>query len=362
MNVSRVILLFIPILVFSQNKQETNAIDVNFFQGNVLLHSQDLGHLLGHPEGFMINFSRQTHGNKEWHKAYNYPDYGGYFLYQDFNNAFLGKMYSAGLNYNFYFFNRTLQFKVAEGIAYATNPYNKETNSKNKSFGTNVTANTNISLLYKKDYLLAKFGVQAGILFTHYSNGRIKSPNSGVNSYNLSFGVNYNFNDKVKTVTDTVKFDMKFTEPLKYNFVLRSGVNESALIRSGQFAFYHLGTYIDKRINRKSALQFGADLFITPSLKELIKFQSVAYPEKNIDASTDFKRVGLFVGHELFINKLSFETQVGLYVYKPFKNDTAMYNRVGAKYYITKNIFSSFHIKTHLFLAEALEFGVGYRL
>ena len=358
----KALLFLIPILVFAQKKAETNAVDVNFFRGNVLLHTQDLAHLLGHPSGVMINFSRQTHGSKAWHKAYNYPDYGAFFLYQDFNNPILGKMYSAGLNYNFYFFNRNVQFKIAEGIAFATNPYDKETNSKNKAFGTNITANTNIALSYKKEYILDNFGLQAGILFTHYSNGRVKSPNSGINSYNFNVGINYNFNDKLKIEKDTVKFDMKFSEPIKYNFVFRTGINESAVIRSGQFAFYHLSAYVDKRINRKSAVQLGADLFITPSLKELINYQSIAYPERNINPNTDYKRIGIFFGHELFISKLSLETQIGAYVYRPFKNDISIYNRVGAKYYFTKNIFSSFHIKTHLFLAEALEFGVGYRL
>ena len=362
MNLYRAVLFLMPIFIFSQNKPETSAIDVNFFRGNVLLHSSDLGHLLGHPQGVMINFSRQTHGDKEWHKAYNCPDYGAYFLYQDFNNKILGTMYSIGLNYNFYFFNRNMQLKVAEGIAYATNPYDKETNSKNKSFGTNVTANTNVSLIYKKEYLIDNFGFQAGILLTHYSNGRIKSPNSGINSCNLNIGVNYNFNDKAVTKIDTVAFNMRFSEPVRYNFAFRSGVNESTLVRSGQYPFYHFSAYADKRINRKSALQLGVDLFLTTSFKEFIKYQAIAFPEKNGDANTDYKRVGVFVGHELFINKLSLETQIGFYVYRPFKNDIIMYNRVGAKYYFTKNIFSSFHIKTHLFLAEALEFGVGYRL
>jgi hypothetical protein len=32
------------------------------------------------------------------------------------------------------------------------------------------------------------------------------------------------------------------------------------------------------------------------------------------------------------------------------------------KYYFAKKIFGEFSIKTHLFLAEALEFGLGYRL
>ena len=88
----------------------------------------------------------------------------------------------------------------------------------------------------------------------------------------------------------------------------------------------------------------------------------MAYPEKNIDANTDYKRIGLFVGHELLINKISLEAQIGYYVYQPFKKDIPVYDRVGMKYYFNKNIFGGFTIKTHLFLAEALEFGIGYRL
>lgn len=357
----KVFILF-PYLILAQNNAETNAIDVNLFRGNVLLHTQDLVQLLGHPDAVMINFSKQTHGSQEWHKAFNYPDYGGFFLYQNFNNDILGKMYSTGMNFNFYFLNRNLMVKIGQGIAYATSPYNKENNNKNKAFGTEVLANTNIGFFYKKDYLVENFGLQAGILFTHYSNGRIKSPNSGINTYGLNVGINYNFEDKIKREIDTVKFNRSLTEPIKYNFVFRTGVNESTVLRSGQFPFYHVGVYADKRINRKSAFQLGADLFLTTSFKEFIRYKSIAFPELNIDPNTDYKRVGIFVGHELFINKFSLEAQLGYYVYRPFKNDIALYDRVGAKYYFNKNLFAGFHIKTHLFLAEALEFGIGYRL
>ncbi len=93
-----------------------------------------------------------------------------------------------------------------------------------------------------------------------------------------------------------------------------------------------------------------------------IKYYSVAYPEKNIDPNTDYKRVGIFVGHELHINKISLEAQLGYYVYQPFKKDIAIYDRVGMKYYFGDRVFGSFTIKTHMFLAEALEFGIGVRL
>ena len=149
---------------------------------------------------------------------------------------------------------------------------------------------------------------------------------------------------------------------MRFNVVLRSGINENPIVNSGQFPFYHLSFYADKRINRKSRLQLGTELFLTKSIQEYVKYYAVAYPEMGVAADTDYKRVGVFVGHELIINRISLEAQLGFYVYQPFKRDIPVYDRVGIKYHFSDHFFGGFTIKTHLFLAEALEFGIGYRI
>lgn len=358
------LLLFAFSTAFSQENKETTAVEVDFLRGNVLPHTPDLYSLVnGHPEGVMISFLTKTHGSEEWHQAYDYPDYGYYFLYQDFKSELLGHNFSAGALYNFYFLNRKVQLKLSQGIAYTSNPYDKVDNNKNKAFGTPIMANTNIGLSYINEHLFSNFGITAGLLFTHYSNGRVKAPNSGINTYLLNLGINYNFSEKVENKRDTLQEKIAYNkEPIYYNAVFRTGINESPIIRSGQKPFYHLGFYAEKRLNRKSGLQLGADLFITTTFKEFIRFNSIAYPEKNIDPNTDYKRVGIFVGHELFVNRISLEAQVGFYVYQPYKHDIPIYDRVGMKYYVTKKLAVGFTIKTHIFLAEALEFGIGYKI
>lgn len=359
--------LFLFLLVFTasfgQEKGETTAVDVTYFTGNVLPHTDDLNHLItGHPQGVMVNLSRQTHGDKEWQKVYGYPDYGAYFLYQDYKNNILGEVYALGAHYDFYSFNRKFVFKISQGIAFATNPHNKESNSKNSAFGSSVMANTNFGFTYKKENIIDKIGFQAGILFTHFSNGRIKAPNSGINTYNINIGLNYNFDNQADVrKMDTIAPDLTFKEPLHYNFVLRTGVNESPVINSGQHPFYHIGFYVDKRLGRKSALQLGTEVFISKFYKDFIKYQTIAYPEQGLDPNTDYKRVGIFIGHELFINRISLEAQIGYYVYQPYKFDIPIYDRLGMKYYFTKNMFTGLSIKTHIFLAEAMEFVVGVR-
>jgi hypothetical protein len=350
-------------VALSQENKETTALTFSILRGNVLPHKEDMHHLVnGHPEGLMISYVKKTYGSKEWQRAYNNPDYGAYFLYQDFKSPTLGVNYSIGALYHFYALKRHLQIKVSQGVAITSNPYDRVENSKNKAFATRILANSNIGISYYKENLFKKIDLHAGLLFSHYSNGRIKAPNSGINTYLLNLGMSYNFEDNKHLRVDTLTYSKKFTEPIKYNVVFRTGINESPLIRSGQHPFYHIGFYADKRINRKSALQLGTELFLTPSMKEYIKYMAVAFPEKGYTTHTDDNRIGIFIGHELFVNKFSLEAQMGYYIYRPFDVDIPIYNRTGMKYYITKKLFASFTIKTHFFLAEALEFGVGARL
>jgi len=359
------IVFILSTLAFSQDKKTSSSyIDVNYFRGNIALHSNSILHLItGHPEGIILSWNKKTFGNKDWEQRYNYPDYGFSFSYQDFKNTVLGENYSVYGHYNFYFFKRNLMFRVRQGIAYATRPYDKIKNHKNIAFGTRLLSSTYIMLNYKKERIIDRFGLQGGLSLLHYSNANTKSPNTSINSITLNIGVTYNLDDEQPKYIKTISEEEKFTQPIKYNFVFRSGLNESDVIGSGQFPFYIFSAYADKRISRKSALQLGADVFISKFLKEFIQFNAVAFPEReSIDANTDYKRVGVFVGYELFINKISVITQVGYYVYSPFDFNGITYFRIGLKRYFGDKWFGALTLKSHGASAEALEFGIGVRL
>lgn len=246
-----------------------------------------------------------------------------------------------------------------------SNPYDKETNNKNNAFGTKIMDNNYFLLQYKKENIIDKIGLQAGFMLTHFSNGRFKAPNSGINTIAFNVGLNYNFNDKQEFIVDSLPSKDTYKERIKYNIAFRTGISEGPVPHLGQRQFYHIGLYADKRIGRKSALQLGTDVFFSRYLRDYIEFVSVAFPEDHksyTDPGTDYKRIGLFVGHELFINKLSIETQLGYYVYKPFDYEIDLYQRVGIKYYLYKNIFTGVGLKTHGGRAEAIEATVGVRL
>ena len=146
----------------------------------------------------------------------------------------------------------------------------KTENHKNIAFGSRLLSSTYVMINYKKERLFDRFGLQAGFSLIHYSNANVKAPNSSINSLTFNVGITYSLDEQELEYQNT--FDdneEKFTQPMKYNFAFRSGVNESDVVGSGQFPFYIFSAYADKRINHKSAFQFGTDVFFSNFLKFL---------------------------------------------------------------------------------------------
>ncbi|RNC91759.1 MAG: acyloxyacyl hydrolase [Allomuricauda sp.] len=358
------ICLFYCVLVFSQEKENPKyfTVDASQFYGGILLHNPDIAHLItAHPGGVILGFNRKRFGDDPWEAAYGFPDTGFSFVYQNMNNATLGENLGLYAHYNFYFLNRHLQFRIGQGIAYNTNPYDKETNFRNSAYGSHLLSSTMAMLNYHKEDLVAGFGVKAGLSLIHYSNANFKAPNTSTNTLALNVGLVYRLNPNENPVYKAYD-EEKLSEPIRFNGVLRFGLNEGDVVGSGQYGFMVLSGYLDKRIGNKSALQVGTDVFFSYFLNELIRFQANSFPEMMVDPDTDFKRVGLFVGHELFINKLSVVTQLGYYVYYPFDFEGRVYNRIGLKRYFGDKIFGSVALKSHAAAAEAVEFGIGIRL
>lgn len=348
----------------SQEEKAPNkyTIDASQFYGSVLKHNPSISHLItNHPGGVILSLNKKTFGREEWEQAYDYPDLGYSFIYQNMNNSTLGEHYGVFAHYNFYYLKRNLQLRFGQGISYNTNPYDKESNFRNNAYGTSLMASIYFMLNYHKENIYKGLGFKAGLSLIHYSNGSFKSPNTSTNTLAFNAGLIYDLEagKEVDFIVDVEKKNYK--ESIKYNLALRGGINSSDVEGMGQYPFYIVSAYVDKRIGRKSALHFGTDIFFSKFLKEQIRFQGIAFPENNVSADTDYKRVGVFIGHELFINKLSLTTQLGYYVYYPYDFEGRIYNRLGLKRYLGDKIFAEISIKAHAANAEAIEFGVGIR-
>jgi hypothetical protein len=359
-------LFFLYSMGWAQQDKDVKRVtmDANQYYGSILLHNPAISHLItGHPGGLILGWNKKTYGAQEWEQRYNYPDVGYSFIYQDMNNDVLGRNFGLYAHYNFYFLKRNVQFRLGQGIAYNTNPYNKNQNFRNNAYGSHLLSSTYLMLNYHKENIVKGVGFKGGLSVIHYSNANFKAPNTSTNTLAFNLGVTYDLDaGETPIAYSTSAPKEKIREPFHYNFVFRTGLNESDVINSGQFPFYILSAYADKRLSRFSAIQGGTDLFFSNFLKELIAFESIAFPEKNVAADTDYKRVGLFIGHELFINKMSVISQLGYYVYYPYDFEGQVYNRIGLKRYFNNQLFGAITLKSHGAKAEAVEFGIGIRL
>ena len=350
--------------ISAQNQEEPYSfIDAQYFSGIFLRHNKNVAHLVtDHPSGFMLSYNRRTSGNQYWHQAYNYPDWGISFQYQDFNNPVLGQNYTFYGHLNFYFLKRNLQLKLAQGVGLNTNPFDVDTNFKNTSYGSAILTSTVVQLQYRKRRLWNRFGVSAGITFSHHSNGSFKAPNAGSNIAALHAGISYDVDSEFEVASDSIIPDRPFKERIRYNLVARGGVNQSDFIGLSQKPFLVISAFADKRITYKSSIQLGVDVFFSKFLEEEIEYRAISFPGSGLTGDEDYKRVGVFLGHELRFGRLAVPFQFGYYVYWPYEYEKRFYQRVGTKYYITEKFFAVMAVKAHNFNAEVTGFGVGVRL
>ncbi|RZS92225.1 acyloxyacyl hydrolase [Aquimarina brevivitae] len=350
--------------LFAQEPKSALTLDVHNFYGTILKHNPDITHLItGHPSGLIVAAQRKTYGEKEWQRLYNYPDYGASFIYNDLDNEFLGSAAGLYLHYNFYFFNRNLLFRVGQGIAYTATPYHIDDNFRNIAHGSHLLSSTYFLLNYKRSNLIDRFGLQAGLGVVHYSNANFKAPNKSTNTFIFNAGITYSLeaqSDQNYIAKETGL--VKGAEPMGFGFLVRSGINESDVVGSGQLPFLTLTAFADKRLNKKSAIQIGAELFFSKALERYIDFRATGRFNDGTTGDEDAKRAGAFIGHELRINKLSILTQLGYYFYYPYDFEGNVYNRMGLQYYISKNLIGGVSVRSHAAKAEAVEFSIGYRL
>lgn len=359
------LLVFLWGWAFSQENKPQYSLDVNYYYGSILPHSEKIRHLIKqHPEGVFASFSRKTFGDKEWESRLNYPDYGITLHYQNNKNRVLGDMYGIFGHMDFYFMQRSLQLRVGQGVAWNTNPYDKNHNYRNTAFSQHLMPATFLMFNFQKENIWEGFGIRTGIFLIHHSNGLMKSPNTSANTVGANIGIRYDFDAKTerKYIPRATEDSVYYKAPWHYSFAFRWGIHESHVIGSGQYPFYVLSAMADKQISRTSIFQCGIDIFWSMMMKHEIRMMSISFPELEISEKTDYRRIGAFVGYELIIDRLRAEGQLGAYVYDDYKAHTLLYQRVGLKYYLNKNIFVGTGLKTHFSKAEAMEFSLGVRL
>jgi len=322
-------------------------------------HAPNMDHLnTGLFPIFHFSLSGTVNGTKPWHHAYNFPDMGITFMYADLGYpGVLGHAFGAFPHIVLPLLRKnkmSLNFRYGLGVAWLTNYYSEPGNEGNIAISNplNILMNTSLEAGYA---ISEGFTLRAGLGMTHFSNGKTRTPNKGLNIPAFKLALMYNM--KPGPVLPERDYSRQTQTHLSLRVFGAAGYTRLYPPGGPAFAEYTLSTTLGRPLSQKVKLGVGADVFWGLSDREVLRRldQEPASP-------AGLLKPGLHVSYEHLFGKTSFIIQQGIYLYAANNEDGIGYNRAGLRHQYSEKWLISLTLKSHLFRADYLEWGFGYRI
>jgi hypothetical protein len=305
-----------------------------------------------------ISVAFPTYGADYWEKLYRYPRSGvGYSFWSLGNNEVFGKAHAiyGYINIPFYKPSEKVSFnyQVSIGGAYLTKKFDKEENHLNRA----ISSHANIYIRLGIDGKIrltprCEIVLEAGA--THFSNGKIRSPNYGINAGSVSLGINYLLRNNGSNILEPEipEIGKRNVQSVFYSAGMK--VYDNLL---GKNYFVSSVSYnFERYISHKRKIGLGADFFYDGSIREALAGED-GTPE---EAFVKLLRVGLHTSYVIRYKHLMMGIQVGYYLYSKYTVFTPVYSKISVQYLLTENIIGSIAVKSHFGKADCLEYGIGY--
>lgn len=354
------ILVVTGIEASSQTAYRPFIIETRLHTGMNLPFYKALGYLIKDDiYAYDLSISLPTYGKDYWEKIYRYPREGAGFSYWSLgNNDVFGKAYALYLFINIPIFKPTkifsLNYQISGGAAYITKKFDIINNHLDRAIGSN----TNIYIHLGIDGKIRLFP-RSELVFeaaaTHFSNGKTKSPNYGINAGTVSIGVNHIFNSDKAVRQDPELPAVKKQYVQSVIYAAGSKVYDN--LSGTKYLATSISYNLERVINVKRKIGLGADLSYDGSIKEDLASED-GTPEKHFDKLIRF---GINASYGIQYKQIIMGIQIGYYLYTKSIVITPVYNKISIQYLITDNIIGSISIKSHMAKADCLEYGIGYR-
>ena len=301
-----------------------------------------------------ISISSQTNGSHLWQQVNHLPQMGISLLYGNSGSReYIGHVAALFPYMKFALLktaHSTTSFRLGFGAGWVQKPYNKETNTKNLLIGTKI--NGCINMQFEQEWqLLKQLYLNAGISFTHLSNGSITLPNLGLNIPALSLGVRYAF-QPVKTTIDKEQWP-PFVKKWHYYAYTYAAGKESYPMESPVYLVNTVMLEASRDFSYTG--RFGAGLNVT--LDRSLSNETVTF---EFDKSEPQWQASVYGLYERVIGNLSIPFQVGFYLYNKYQF-TPFYQAIGLRYRFLPHWVAGLQLKAHLGKADYLQWGLGYK-
>lgn len=197
----------------------------------------------------------------------------------------------------------------------------------------------------------------AGGNILHYSNGGMRVPNGGINTFNVSMGL--------KTAFDTGgrhrqasrnRETFRHIEGSSGELVI--GMGRRGKYRSAGEGFYRTGVYAGYNyfFNQAIGLKAGFDMVYYHTVFDIEQFDETF---QYYGSSYDAIRMGAGLGLDVAMNRFVVSSLVGRYLhYNSFHEDINWYWTSGLRYYLTPHVGLQSTLYMHRMQADYLNWGV----
>lgn len=294
-------------------------------------------------------------GLKSWHHAYQSPELGFTFLYADLGYPeVLGHAWGLfpHISMPIYKTNKlSLNLRYGLGAAWLSKYYSEPDNEMNIAISNplNILMNTSLELQLP---LPGNWILHTGFGMTHFSNGKTRTPNKGLNIPGFKLALAYEFN-RPKPLQQASR-----EIPESYSLRVFGATGYTRLYPPGGPAYmeFTLSTTFSRNLSEKVSLGLGTDLFWGFSDREmLIRIDQLP------TSALGLLKPGLHFAYEQWFGKTAFIIHQGIYLYAANKADGKGYNRLGFRHHLNEKWLINLSLKSHLFRADYFEWGMGYR-
>ncbi len=326
--------------------------------GTILPHNTSIAYLQQRNVlGIDINLLTGSNNRHDWENLYRNPRYGFGYIYQNLgNNDELGSLHAIYGLIDVPFHHQhgiwRFSYQVDLGLSYFTKRFDAYDNPLNYIVSSPVNVYIGFDLSGAVQ-LKNQHEIIASLELSHCSNGKIKSPNKGLNLISLSAAYNFNLIPyrTLKQVDAMSDYRKHYFELLVNGGGKRDEkYNESLYGIASVVADYYFA------YSPRYSFGMGVDGFYDPTLsvhKEL-------YTEEEGGMKTN-RQLGLHAGFRVRYGDMFILLNVGHYIVYDFIMYTPIYSRLGIRYALTDQILLNLTLKSHKAIADYVEWGIGYR-
>jgi hypothetical protein len=342
--------------VHAQSPLNGTSVGLQWHKGSFLINSPKAQYLRDSYSYFgELYFQQQTNGSRAWHRANNLPQWGaGLFFGHTGSQQYMGNMAGAFTFINLPLLKKGIfssQLRSGIGLGWVQHPYDKISNHKNVLIGS--AFNAYINFLWKNELQLTPLlAVNAGLSFSHLSNGGSTLPNLGLNIPAFSVGLKYGAGSKEKIKDKNLP---TYNKKWSYQLLAAAGIKQAPWVESSRYLINTFNAEVSRRFSYSDYIGGGLVIFYDRSLE----IHPAGIP--TLKRKNNKVQAGVYMAYEHAFGRLSVPLQLGMYV---FNKDLSplLFQNLGFRYQISQKLSGQFLMKTHMGKADHVSLGLGYTL